>query len=393
MLTDYLSRFLLLPELSFRQVRFVKGVFTAYCFKTSKAEKCPSCFHTTERIYDHRICKTKDSPIRNKAVDLVIEKRRFECKSCRKVFTEQIPGILRRKRTTQRLKAQIFDAIETYSTMTSVAKKFSVSVGYTYQVGYEMLELERRKCLYPWPKAISLDEHKFKRGRGDRPVQFVTNVVDHKGHRIMEVVEGKDRESLSLALAKIPNPENVYYVTIDMSETYLSFVKSFFKNASCIVDKFHVIQLFTKLINRLRIDASGDDRKNPIRKLLLRNGKDLEKHEGNVLQFWLDQHPSVKEIYAYKEAILRFYRCRGRNRAKLSLTGIVKRMELSKLESIKSLRSTLVRWRVEILAYFSTGLTNAIAEGFNRVAKLIQRKAFGVRSFKFYRLKLLNATR
>lgn len=67
-------------------------------------------------------------------------------------------------------------------------------------------------------------------------------------------------------------------------------------------------------------------------------------------------------------------------------------MAASKLPEIKTLRRTLVRWRNEILNYFATRLTNARTEGFNNVAKLIQKRSYGVKSFENYRLKYLNAT-
>jgi transposase len=50
-----------------------------------------------------------------------------------------------------------------------------------------------------------------------------------------------------------------------------------------------------------------------------------------------------------------------------------------------------MRWRREILAYFGTGLTNARTEGFNNKAKLVKKRAYGYRSFRNYRLRLLNA--
>jgi len=49
-----------------------------------------------------------------------------------------------------------------------------------------------------------------------------------------------------------------------------------------------------------------------------------------------------------------------------------------------------MKWRQEILNYFRTGVTNARTEGFNNIAKLLQRNAFGFKSFKNYRLKVLN---
>jgi Transposase len=41
--------------------------------------------------------------------------------------------------------------------------------------------------------------------------------------------------------------------------------------------------------------------------------------------------------------------------------------------------------------HFGTGLTNARTEGFNNKAKLVKKRAYGYRSFRNYRLRLLNA--
>ena len=50
-----------------------------------------------------------------------------------------------------------------------------------------------------------------------------------------------------------------------------------------------------------------------------------------------------------------------------------------------------MRWRIEILEHFRTGLTNGRTEGFNNKAKLVKKRAYGYRSFRNYRLRLLNA--
>ena len=50
-----------------------------------------------------------------------------------------------------------------------------------------------------------------------------------------------------------------------------------------------------------------------------------------------------------------------------------------------------MRWRKEILAYFYSHLTNARVEGFNLKAKLVKRRAYGYKSFRNYRLRLLTA--
>jgi len=72
-----------------------------------------------------------------------------------------------------------------------------------------------------------------------------------------------------------------------------------------------------------------------------------------------------------------------------ALIRILDRMGQSKIAKVKGLRSTMMAWRKEILEYFKCKLSNGRVEGFNRKAKLLQRKAYGYSSFKNYRLRLL----
>ena len=66
-------------------------------------------------------------------------------------------------------------------------------------------------------------------------------------------------------------------------------------------------------------------------------------------------------------------------------------MAHTKLPEIKTLRKTMLKLSEEILNYFKTKITNARTEGFNNLAKLYQKRAFGYKNFENYRLRLLNA--
>ena len=57
-------------------------------------------------------------------------------------------------------------------------------------------------------------------------------------------------------------------------------------------------------------------------------------------------------------------------------------MSFSHLKEIQTLRRTLLKWREEILNYFTTRLTNARTEGFNNKAKVVKRRAYGYKSFE-----------
>ncbi len=180
-------------------------------------------------------------------------------------------------------------------------------------------------------------------------------------------------------------------VAIDMSDPYKSFARRFFPNAVIVADKFHVLRLLTPAINRYRKAITGDQRTNPIRRLLLRNGNTLDARSRWAVRTWLAEHPDLRELYEAKEALSAFYRVRSYPQAARILTGFTDRLASSVVPELKTFRATLMRWRNEVLAYFQTRATNGMTEGFNGKAKLVKRRAYGYRSFTNYRLRLLNA--
>ena len=216
-------------------------------------------------------------------------------------------------------------------------------------------------------------------------------IVDHDNKRLREVVAGKTGANLEAALSGIPGRENVELVSLDMSDSYKSFVKGFFPNAKIVADKFHVLRLLNGHINRRRKDITGDVRSNPVRRLLLRNRKNLNYFERLALDRWLDLHPDLKEIYLWKENLYSLYRCIGIKWATRKLQKMLDMMAKSLLPEIRRLRKTLLKWRHEILNYFIYGLTNARVEGFNNVAKTVKKRSYGFRNFENYRLRLLSA--
>ena len=124
-----LAESLLLPELRLVKARKWGLSRFLYCEKRSEAEVCPKCATLSSSGYDKRQVEIKDSPMRNHSVRLIITKRRFYCKPCKKPFTEPVNGILPRRRTTQRYRAQLLWACENYTDLKRVTRKFRCSSG------------------------------------------------------------------------------------------------------------------------------------------------------------------------------------------------------------------------------------------------------------------------
>lgn len=389
---ETLAHFVLLPDLKLSRFAPSGVNYTRIEAKKASAfEVCPRCATKCHATYDRRTTTVKDAPLRNKSVSLSITKRRLWCPSCKKPFTEPVQGISKYKRYTQRYKSELLWCCEKFTDLKAVKRHLDCSYGFIYRALYEMLELRKRKHTYPWTSRIGIDEHSFKRNRQKGFTEFVSLIVDHNNKRPFELVEGRTELDLITALNHIPGRENVRLASMDLSDTYRRFVKRHFPNAEIVADKFHVIRLLHPAINRYRIAITGDRRKLPVRRLLLKSAHKLDFFTRSAIWKWLEKFPDLREIYEYKEAMHRFYRIKGHDKARKVLKHLLDKMGYSRLPEIQTLRKTLMSWKEEILRYFATGLTNARVEGFNNRAKLIKRQAYGYRSFENYRLRLLNA--
>jgi transposase len=254
---------------------------------------------------------------------------------------------------------------------------------------YTRLEQKLKMREYPWPSTIGIDEHSFKRGRGR--TEFATILVDYPNRRIYEAVYGKTTDTLVSSLNEIEGRENVKNVILDLCDPFKNFAASHFPNAKIIADKFHVLRLITPALLKKRYALTGTRADGKARRLLTCSSHDLQYWERKTIEEYLKKYPDLHELYRWKERLHSFYRTRGYYRAHLVLRRMCDEMALSWIPEIKTLRRTLLKWREEILNYFMTGLTNGRTEGYNNLAKLVQRRAFGYKSFRNYRLRLLSA--
>jgi transposase len=386
---------LLLPDLRLVKEHRDKSTRVLICQKVSEFEVCPHCASKCSTIYDHVVVSIKDSPIRNKNVILKIRKRRFICKSCKKIFREPVNGIFKGFRTTQRLRRHLMWAASTYSDLSRVKSTVKCSNWLIYKAFYEQVELELRKIAKIWPTTIGIDEHSFvKNVRGNKR-DFVTVFVDYNHRRIMEVAEGKAIGDLHHPrILNIKGKENVKNVIVDLSPTFKSYAKDYFPNAILIADRFHVVKLMHPLIQELKKQVLlnydlNRGKGNPIGRMLITYRTKLRYHQKRVLDRFLELSLELKEVYWYQQRIYRLYRTKGVKVVRRKLIQLLDDMAQSKIAKIHSYRRTFRSWVEEIINYFKTRLTNGRTEGYNRKAKLIQRCAYGFRSFKNYRLKLL----
>ena len=346
--------------------------------RTVKAGKCTST--------------VREESVRSQSLWLRIHKHRIYCKSCKKTFAEPVSGIWPRKRSTQRFRKAVAQGCGRMTDLSTVSRFYKVSHGFAYQVYYEQVEVKLRehRNRMKWPEVLGIDEHFFRRVKG-KGTEFVTMLTDIKNKRVFEMAHGKDYETLATQLDAIPGRDQVKVVVMDMSGSYRSFVKRFFPSAVIVADKFHVLRLLTPHIMKKGKEIHGHRQELKTRRKLLRSRVKLDYFVRSEIDQYLKNHETLNEIYRWKERVFEFYRIKGFNRAVVAFHKLVEKMKVSTLEEIQRLRRTFLRWKNEILCHFEKGYTNAFTERMNGTGKLVQRRAFGYKSFRNYRLRTLSA--
>jgi len=339
-------------------------------------------------------CQTtvRDESVRTQILWLKIHKHRIYCKDCKKTFTEPVPGVWPGRRSTQRFRKSVASACGRMSDLSTVSRFYKVSHGFAYQVYYEQVEIKLRehRNRIKWPEVLGIDEHFFRRVKG-KGTEFVTMLTDVKNKKVFEMAQGKDNASLFEQLAEIPGRENVKIIVMDMSGSYRSFAKKFFPNAVIVADKFHVLRLLTPHIMKVGKEIHGHRQELSTRRKLLCSRANLDYFVRVEIDRYLKNHDKLDELYRMKERIFEFYRIKGFARAVRAFDKLMGLMRVSVTEAVQRLRRTFMRWKNEILGYFENGYTNGFTERMNGTGKLVQRRAFGYKSFRNYRLRTLSA--
>ena len=181
----------------------------------------------------------REESIRSQRFWLKIHKHRIYCKACKKTFSEPVPGIWPRRRSTQRFRKSIGQACGRMHDLSTVSKFYGVSHGFAYKAYYEQIgvKLKEHQSKCQWPEVIGIDEHFFRRIKG-KGTEFVTMITDLRNKKVFEMTHGKDYASLFEQLKDVQCREQVKVVVMDMSGSYRSFVKKFFPQAMIVADKF-----------------------------------------------------------------------------------------------------------------------------------------------------------
>jgi transposase len=121
--------------------------------------------------------------------------------------------------------------------------------------------------------------------------QFATVLVDLDKSSWLEVIDSHKSDDIITALKQQPESvrDSVKEVCVDMWGGFPKVIKEVFPNAAITIDRFHVMKLVNKSLNKLRLALDLKGLKN--RGLLLSNNQSLSEQEIQDLSELLARSP------------------------------------------------------------------------------------------------------
>lgn len=351
---------------------------------------CPRCGRANSKEHDRRVQRKRDRRLRDKPVLLMLVKRRFRCYACGKVFMEPDEVFGTRKRSSRRFREYLgHEAL--HQTVSRVARKEGVGEGLVRRcVAEEIGKMLKAKGATETPEIIGLDEFSVRRRR-----LYNTAICDLVNREVMDVVEGQGKRKVEEYLERLPEPEKVKAVAMDMHEPFRQAVQECLPEAKVVADKFHVIRHINAAVDKVRGRCQGGNTKGKRKDLfrsrytLLKGAEKLADWEREKLSRLFSRYPEVHKAWELKESFRAWYRETDRSRAEKSLAALEDNITGSHLPEFRLLLPMFSNWREEILNYFDHRITNGFVEGKNNRIKTIKRMGYGYRNMDNFRMRIL----
>lgn len=379
MLTDAITVKLRLPGLKVLEGRELSDRIEVAARCEADEAECPRCRRSTWQVHQWLRQRKRDLELWGKQVWLYLWKRRFRCRACRYVFTEDDPACGRRKRTTRRLRSGLALQAQEAS-VKAVSRWHGVSEG-----------LVQRSWLETYA-AVSAPAkpHVFLGVDGfcvRRPGVMWTGLWDLQIRKAVAVLPGVRQRDVQKLLERHAERDKVKAVVTDLSEANRQAIEMALPDAAIVADKFHVLALAQQALQEVR---GGRRLPGNTAWLMHRNIERLAPEDRERLAQVLLANPVLATAWRLKESLRAVYRARTGERAAEFLSQWLTDAQESGLKPFERTARSLKKWQKEVLNYWRYPLTNAIVEGKHNRVKVLKRRAYGYRNDRTFSLRILN---
>jgi transposase len=238
---------------------------------------------------------------------------------------------------------------------------------------------------------VGIDEFSLKK-RHKLYATLLTDRTHPEPPAILAMAEGRDEASARKCLEKLGEKQRqgVQTYRADMAQAFHTACRNLLPNARAVVDRFHVAKLFNSVVDRERKKITRayqakltKVQRKEFRSLMWecrRNPKDLSAEEKAKREGLFRELPTRRTLYEIRVRFQTIFDTAvNRRKAHRSLLELFLTM-LDNFPELDSFIRTFERWQEEILNYFDARQTSAAVEGINNKARVLVKRAYGLKS-------------
>lgn len=349
----------------------------------------PVCGCDAPDVVKHgtRVVHFRDHPLQRQETYLRFKRQRYRCRSCTSIHLEELKHIDETRRMTIRFRRQLAEdgTQMKFSTSGSIN---GVKESLVRRVFKEEAKYRLQNYTFELPRVLGMDE-KYLGGTA----RFVVGDVENR--KLLDICMSRKLEDLQEYFKQWHHLDRakVEVITQDMYWGYKSLNELYFRNATIVVDKFHVLRYADFAVSTVRKavqkSLTKEDRiemKSHIKILQVRPSS-LDDDDQVVLKRIFRQHPAIERAVTIKEWFYDIYRADNRADAEKAYDAWDELLPKEMKEAFKPITTFMknARWRRFIFNYFDHPYTNAYVESVNGLLDEIGRSGRG------YKLETLRA--
>ena len=353
----------------------------------------PSCPHCQGKMIKYDFQKPSKIPLLEQTGTptlLRLKKRRFQCKSCRRVTVAETPIVEKNCQISNLVRQKVVQLLTEKVSLTDIARRLRVSTSTVYRKLDQFTFKEHYDKL---PTVMSWDEFGFKKGE----LAFVAQ--NYETNELITILDNRRQTTIRNYFLKYPLKarQKVQFITMDMSGAYIPLAKKLFPNAKIVLDRFHIIQHLGRAFLKTRITIMNQFDKKSLPYRALKNHWRLFQKDSRKLSLnsfysktfrqTLAPHEVVEKTLGFSKELTDYYTL-----YQLLLFHFQEKRVDEFFELIEENRSkvnhyfqtvfrTFLRHKQYIQNALETDYSNAKLEATNKLIKDIKRLGFGFRNF------------
>lgn len=247
---------------------------------------------------------------------------------------------------------------------------------------------------------LGVDEVARSKGQDYLTLVYDLSPGDNCG-RILWIKEGRESAVLSEFLDALTAEcaAGIEAVAMDMGAAYIAAAKASLPTAAIVFDRFHIMQMFSKVIRDCRRaefksaktlgDLSGQEAIKGSLYLLLSNRDTLKDSDQGRLDQLLAQNEPLNKLYTLKEQLQRLWHQPGSTGAMAArLDDWCGMAQAAKILGLAKFVKTLQSHRTGICNWADHPISTARLEAGNVSIALLRRRARGFRDTAYLKLKI-----